>query len=122
RTLPERAIPRAFVELERLPLTATGDLDRAQLQPAGRLSRDHNEAPRSANEIIMAKLWQEALGLERVSVHDNFFELGGYSLLCFQVLRRLERDPGQRLSPRLLLLDSLQQVAAHLDSPSASPQ
>jgi hypothetical protein len=50
-----------------------------------------------------------------VGAHDNFFELGGYSLLCFQVLERIERETGQRLNPRLLLLDSLRQVAARLD-------
>jgi hypothetical protein len=64
---------------------------------------------------LLARLWTEALGLPRVGRHDNFFALGGYSLLCFQVLERIERETGRRVSPRLLLLDSLDQVAAQLD-------
>jgi amino acid adenylation domain-containing protein len=122
RTLPERMIPRAFTELSGLPRTAGGRLDRNALELSGRPSIEDYVAPESASEMMLAGLWREALGLERVSVHDNFFALGGYSLLCFQVLDRIERETGRRLSPRLLLLDSLRQVAVQLDNlPAKDP-
>jgi acyl-coenzyme A synthetase/AMP-(fatty) acid ligase len=115
KSLPQRMIPRAFIELTALPRAENGQLDRSSLEPAETSSSEDYVAPQSASEIMLARLWREALGLERVGVHDNFFGLGGYSLLCFQVLDRIERETGQRLSPRLLLLDSLQQVAAQVD-------
>jgi amino acid adenylation domain-containing protein len=120
RTLPERAIPRAFIEVNALSRTTTGSVDFRQFERGDHTPADESVVPHSATEQIMARLWREALGLEQVSVHDNFFDLGGYSLLCFQVLERLERETGHRLSPRLLLLDSLRQAAAHLDNVSPS--
>ncbi len=123
--LPARMVPRAFIEIDAVPRTVTGEPDAASLQ--GERRTDDHVPPQSAMEILLARLWRQALEVERVSVHDNFFSLGGYSLLCFQVLARIERETGQRISPRLLLLDSLQQIAARLaqapdhapDSPSA---
>ena len=46
-------------------------------------------APRSAAESLIAEVWQEVLGVERVSVYDDFFHLGGHSLLATQIIARL---------------------------------
>jgi acyl-CoA synthetase (AMP-forming)/AMP-acid ligase II len=118
--LPVRMIPRAFIEVDSLPRTPDGTID-LEHQVAGE-GADEHVAPQTAMEVMLAEVWQEALGLQRVGVHDNFFSLGGYSLLCFQVLERIERETGQRISPRFLLLDSLQQVAARLEHLSQSDQ
>jgi non-ribosomal peptide synthetase component F len=115
RVLPDRMVPRSFIEVETIVRTAGGGLDLESRGATGVPSGD-DAPPSSAMEILLAELWKDALCVPRVSVHDNFFELGGYSLLCFQVLDRLERKTGHRVSPRLLLLDSLQQVAAQLDA------
>ncbi|MEO6238624.1 MAG: amino acid adenylation domain-containing protein [Vicinamibacterales bacterium] len=117
-SLPSRMIPRAFVERLSLPRKADGTIDRAQLEPANPSAAETSAPPTTATEIMLADIWREALGVARVGKHDNFFGLGGHSLLCFQVLTIIQRETGQRLSPRLLLLDSLQQVAAHLDNAS----
>jgi len=90
--LPAWMVPAAFVSLPALPRTATGKIDRRAL-PApdgfgGDLERPY-VAPRNDVEEIIAEIWREALGVERVSVHDSFFELGGHSLLLLQVMRRL---------------------------------
>src|SRR4029453_12611134 len=103
RLLPERMIPRSFAEIEVIPRRPDGRLDTEHpLLDAG---TDEYVAPQTATEILLANVWGEALGVPRVSAHDNFFLLGGYSLLCFQVLARIESQTGHRLSPRLLLLD-----------------
>jgi amino acid adenylation domain-containing protein len=113
--LPEHMIPRHFLELGALPV-AQGKLDRAALpSPFRRADAPSEEArPRTAAERLLAELWQEALSVPRVGIHDNFFDLGGHSLLCLQVVARIEKRTGTRLSPRLLLLDTLEQVAARL--------
>jgi acyl carrier protein len=89
--LPDYMVPSAFVMLDALPLTPNGKVDRRAL-PAPDASRDALSAgyvaPRSAAEQVMAELWSEVLGVERVGVQDNFFELGGHSLLATQVVSR----------------------------------
>jgi amino acid adenylation domain-containing protein len=114
-TLPARMVPRAFIEIDFVPRSGTGALDAGALQGEGRT--EDLVPPHSTMEILLARLWGQALQVEHVGVHDNFFSLGGYSLLCFQVLDRIERETGRRISPRLMLLDSLQQIAARLDQP-----
>jgi hypothetical protein len=51
--------------------------------------------PDGEMEQIVARVWQEVLGLERIGVHDNFFELGGNSLLGLSVVSRLKKALGQ---------------------------
>ena len=118
KTLPEYMIPQHFVELSSLPMTPNGKVDRKALPPpGGPLSReDEYVAPETPEELRLAQIWCEALGVERVSVHDNFFTIGGHSLLALQVIGSIEQTFGMRPSPRVLLLNSLQQVAAQLPS------
>nr|QEO74619.1 AMP-dependent synthetase and ligase [uncultured bacterium] len=86
--LPEHMIPALFVELEALPLTAHGKVDRRAL-PAPDQSRPHLSkefvAPRTPVERELARIWRELLGVEEVGVTDDFFELGGHSLLLTQL-------------------------------------
>jgi non-ribosomal peptide synthetase component F len=115
RSLPNAMIPSQFVELERMPTLADGSVDRAALpSPFTQLRRVQHVEPRTDAERLLAASFRDALGLESVSIYDNFFDLGGHSLLCFQVMARVEAETGKRLSPRLFLLNTLEQVAAVL--------
>ena len=113
--LPQYMLPARFVFLEALPLTPNGKVDRRAL-PAPELSRSDSKegfvAPRTETEALVAQAWQQVLGLERVSVHDNFFDLGGHSLLTIQVIAKLERRTGLRISPSEMVIQNLGQLAA----------
>jgi amino acid adenylation domain-containing protein len=89
--LPDYMIPAVFVELERLPLTPTGKLDRLALPPPATMPGDVavRDAPRTALEEQLAQMWSEVLGLPGVGIHDEFFELGGHSLLATQLVSRI---------------------------------
>ena len=94
--LPEYMVPRAYMVLESLPLTANGKVDRHAL-PIPETITFHNQdyvAPRSQVEELLAQIWAKVLGKEQVGVHDNFFELGGHSLLATQLTSRI-RDTFQ---------------------------
>ncbi|MEZ4270065.1 MAG: phosphopantetheine-binding protein [Myxococcota bacterium] len=65
-------------------------------------------------EKKVAEIWQKVLGTQRVGLRDNFFNLGGHSLLCMQAIGQIEKVTGKRLSPRVILLNTLEQVAAQL--------
>jgi hypothetical protein len=88
--LPEHMLPAAFVLLERLPLTPNGKVDRRAL-PAGEIVPQAATyvAPRTATEEVLAGIWGQVLGLERVGVEDDFYALGGHSLLVTRLLTRV---------------------------------
>ncbi|MFJ9841393.1 non-ribosomal peptide synthase/polyketide synthase [Kitasatospora sp. NPDC101155] len=99
--LPDYMLPAAFVTVPELPLTANGKVDRRRL-PAPDWSaageRVHR-APGTDTERLLAAIWAELLGVERVGVDDDFFLLGGDSILSIQVVSRA-RAAGLALSPR----------------------
>ncbi len=95
RQLPAHMIPSSFIELEALPLTANGKVDRRALSVAAdsRASKvdvtSRFVAPRNSTEQVLADIWGEILHLKDVGVQDNFFELGGNSLLATQLVSRV---------------------------------
>jgi hypothetical protein len=97
RYLPEYMIPSAFVQLEALPLTAHGKVDRRALPEPGRSAALAYVGPRNATEEVVCGIWAEVLQLERVGVEENFFEIGGHSLLATQVMARVRETCGVQL-------------------------
>jgi acyl carrier protein len=92
RQLPAPMIPSAFVLLDALPLTPNGKVDRKALPTLDQVRPQPEEtfvAPRTPIEEVLASIWAEVFGLQRVGIYDNFFELGGHSLLATQVIARL---------------------------------
>lgn len=87
--LPEYMIPSTFVVLDQLPLTENGKLDRRALPRPGTARPALDEsyvAPRTLTEDLLATIWADVLGLDRVGVEDNFFALGGDSIRSVRVL------------------------------------
>lgn len=102
RRLPEYMVPASFMQLDALPRTATGKVDRRALRPPAALSDSNNyRAPRTALQHAVVAIWQETLNIERVGVNENFFDLGGNSLLAVRVRARLQ----EQLSIELPLID-----------------
>ncbi|MFG1809556.1 amino acid adenylation domain-containing protein [Streptomyces sp. NPDC049040] len=85
--LPPHLLPSAWVEVDALPLTPSGKLDRAAL-PAPAVTRD-SVAPRTDAETLVADIYAEVLGTPGVGALDDFFALGGHSLLAVKVIARL---------------------------------
>ncbi|MFF9061087.1 amino acid adenylation domain-containing protein [Streptomyces sp. NPDC014882] len=99
RALPGWMHPAAYTVLPELPLTANGKVDRAAL-PAPEFRAAVYRAPSGPVEELVAEVWQEVLGLERVGADDDFFRIGGHSLLATRVLSRLTELSGCRLPLR----------------------
>jgi amino acid adenylation domain-containing protein len=98
--LPEPMVPAAWVFLERLPLTASGKIDRQALPaPAAAAGAAGGEliAPRDAMEEMLAAIWCGLLERPEVSVDDDFFALGGHSLLATQLVSRIRDACGCEL-------------------------
>jgi amino acid adenylation domain-containing protein len=90
--LPDYMTPSFLVALDELPLTRNGKVDLTALpapETAQRSRDEHYVAPRNEIEATITRVWQEALGVERIGVNDNFFDAGGHSLLMVQVHNKL---------------------------------
>ncbi|PZD92996.1 hypothetical protein DNH61_25410 [Paenibacillus sambharensis] len=90
-TLPDYMIPSSFTQLERMPLTANGKLDRKGLPApgSGAAAEGGYTPPGSALEKTLAQIWEQVLGVVSPGIHDHFFELGGDSIKAIQVSSRL---------------------------------
>ena len=99
--LPDYMIPVAFVTLDALPVAPGGKIDRKKLPAPGGVAADDRAvaAPRNAAEALLASLWAEVLGVEKVGIHDNFFTLGGDSILSIQIIARAN-EAGLRITPK----------------------
>ncbi|MUG99897.1 SDR family NAD(P)-dependent oxidoreductase [Scytonema sp. UIC 10036] len=88
-----------FIELEEMPLTITGDIDREQLTTLKRRTSQSGErvTPRNELERQIANIWQQVLSVSQVGIYDNFFELGGHSLLAVKLFAQIEKQFGKKL-------------------------
>jgi amino acid adenylation domain-containing protein/non-ribosomal peptide synthase protein (TIGR01720 family) len=90
--LPDYMLPSIFVTIERIPVSATGKIDRKALVVPDDLQMKSTEefiAPRTPTEEMVANIFSEVLDIKLVGAADNFFELGGHSLIATQVISRI---------------------------------
>ncbi|MFC4047979.1 condensation domain-containing protein, partial [Dactylosporangium siamense] len=120
--LPQYMVPGVFVELSSLPLTRNGKVDRAAL-PAADAARAGEVfvAPVGPVQELLAGMWAELLGVDRVGATESFFVLGGHSLLATQVVSRIRSVFGVEL-PVGALFDAptVAGLAAVLDGAAGS--
>ena len=122
RTLPEYMVPSSFTILDSLPLLANGKLDRSALPvPAVRVrAAGEFVEPKTDSERLVAGIWRELLGVERIGLDDDFFELGGHSLIAMRVVAALRKATGVGGIAVLDLFThkTLRELAALLEHPA----
>ncbi|SFI70394.1 amino acid adenylation domain-containing protein [Streptosporangium canum] len=98
--LPDYMVPRRWVLLDALPVTASGKVDRTALpEPGGAASR---VSPSTEAELLVAEVWAAVLGRSDLGAHDDFFALGGHSVAVALVTARLSAALDLRVPVRLL--------------------
>lgn len=125
RKLPDYMVPSSFVMLDSLPLNASGKIDRLAL-PApdqkGATAEAEFVAPRTPVEEVLATIWAETLGRDRVGVNDDFFSLGGHSLLVAKIVARVSDALHVELPMRALFeASTVAALATEVEKLSSSP-
>ncbi|MCA1006192.1 non-ribosomal peptide synthase/polyketide synthase [Rhodococcus hoagii] len=105
QSIPSYMVPSAFVELDALPLNVNGKVDRRALPDPVIGVRDFRE-PTTAIEQVVAEVFGDLLGIERVGLDDDFFELGGNSLIATQAVARIGAAVDLDVPVRLVFGDS----------------
>jgi amino acid adenylation domain-containing protein len=118
--LPGYMLPATIILLDHLPLNPNGKIDRAALpppEPAHRPQEVGRAGFRSPTEEILAGIWAEVLGVDRVSARDNFFALGGHSLRAAQVVTRVRKALSSEINLKSLFeTDDLAGFARKVES------
>lgn len=113
--LPEYMIPQHFLQIEEIPLTPNGKIDRKMLpKPAvAESASQRQEAPSDPVEAEIAEIWTRLIGPDRpIGRSDKFFEMGGHSLLGLQALRQIEQKFGVKIAFPVLFRENLAEIAA----------
>ncbi|HEX6751659.1 MAG TPA: amino acid adenylation domain-containing protein [Longimicrobium sp.] len=120
RSLPEHMVPAEVVALDAFPLTPNGKVDRAALPEPRWGAGSASAAPRAGTEEVLAEIWREVLGVERVGRGDGFFALGGHSLLAARTVARIRRELGVDLPLREVFdAQTLEALALKVDAERA---
>ncbi|MEH6797533.1 MAG: condensation domain-containing protein, partial [Rhodococcus sp. (in: high G+C Gram-positive bacteria)] len=99
--LPSYMVPSAVVVLDAFPLNTSGKLDRKAL-PVPTFEVREFRAPASRAEEVVAGVFADVLGVERVGLDDDFFALGGNSLIATQIVARLGSELNSRVPLRVI--------------------
>jgi len=120
--LPEFMLPAAWAFLPVLPLTPSGKVDRRGLAALGAVPAESDTVARTPAEVLLAGIFAEVLGVERVDLEADFFALGGHSLLATQVTSRIQAALGVEPPLRTLFdAPTVRALAAWIDGQRTGP-
>ena len=94
KMVPDYMLPSYYIELDAIPLTANGKVDKKTLPEVNEtdLIKEEYAAPATQNEIVLASVWCEVLGYENIGINDSFYNLGGDSIKSILVISRLKQQ------------------------------
>ena len=100
KVLPDYMIPSYFVQLDKIPLTSNGKVDRKALpQPELEFNiGDEYVAPQNQTEQKLKEIWEKVLKVEGVGINNNFFYIGGHSLNAGVLISKVNKEFGVELS------------------------
>jgi len=118
--LPDYMVPSAFVFIDAMPLTDNGKIDRKSLLklPAPAIAASTlqpGDEPTNEMERVVARVWQEALGIPAVGMSENFFDLGAHSLTVAEAHAKLQESLGREIALLdLFQFSTVSSLAAHI--------
>ncbi len=115
QSLPDYMIPAYFVELETIPLTANGKIDRRALPVPGKKKSKQYIAPRNETEEKLTRLWMQVLQVEKIGIDDSFFDMGGNSVKIISVTKRINEEFGTNIPVvKLFRFTTIREIGQYL--------
>jgi len=118
-SLPDYMVPSVIVNLEAMPMTANGKIDRRALPVPGLDAVARSAATVSARTHVekqLGEIWEEIFDRPQIGMTANFFDLGGHSTLAVRMMARITRVFGKQLSLNALLESpTIAQLAKHVE-------
>jgi amino acid adenylation domain-containing protein/non-ribosomal peptide synthase protein (TIGR01720 family) len=114
KSLPDYMMPNFFVRMDKIPLTPNSKIDRKSLpepKVTDTISTEEYVEPQTEKEIILAGVWQEILGFEKIGSNDNFFKLGGDSIVAIQMIAKAKQK-GLQITPVQIFQNQILQKLA----------
>ena len=118
-SIPKYMIPDTFVNVDLIPLTINGKIDKRKLLSIASVKKLSNiyVAPENEIEESLIDIWKEVLEKEKIGVLDNFFELGGHSLKAIQVLTIIENRLNVKLDfNKIFNAQTIRQLALEIEN------
>lgn len=112
--LPSYMLPARIVEIDKIPLSPNGKVNKHALPEISDNRKTEVILPRNEIERIVATVWKEVLNLKEVSIEDNFFEIGGHSLNTIQVVTALQKYQIEVDLIDLYEYQTLEELAQHI--------
>ncbi|EHS55840.1 phosphopantetheine-binding protein, partial [Paenibacillus sp. Aloe-11] len=121
RMVPDYMLPSHFIQLQQMPLTPNGKVDRKKLpEPGVGEAVEGYVAPANEMEQLLADLWSEALDVEKVGAEDNFFTLGGHSLKAMMLTAKIRQQLHKEVTIKTLFeRPTVRELAACLQTEEA---
>lgn len=125
--LPREMAPTSFFQIDAMPLTANGKVDREALPRPARQTETAfaYTAPAPGLETAIARIWRDVLGAAAVGAHDNFYDLGGDSIAAIQIAARAGQA-GHNIAAIDIFecptVSELARRAAAADAPAPEPE
>ena len=119
--LPLYMIPNYYVEVEKIPLTTNGKVDRKSLPEVSDadMTRSQYIAPCNDVERMLSKIWQDVLQVKTISITDDFFELGGHSIKAINIISEIQKEFDLKIKiADLFQYSTIQELAEEIEKNS----
>ena len=123
KKLPDYMIPSVIMEIDEMPLTSSGKINRSALPDPdiSKILANKYVAPENEQQQILVDIWQEILGIEKLGIKDNFFQIGGDSIIAIRLTSRINKAFDAHLKVQHLYeQNTIEAYAAIIESEKAN--
>lgn len=123
KKLPEYMIPTSIIELDSIPMTGNGKVDKKSL-PDQNFQMNHIiQKPRNSVELRLLDIWIDIFGHENISITDDFFEIGGHSIMAVMLMDTIRKIFNKEYMISYLLTNStIERLATGILENNSEPE
>ncbi len=113
--LPSYMLPKFYQIVSEIPLTINGKIDYNALPVPTIHKQEPFTIPKTEYENSLCAIWQEVLGIDKISVLDDFYKLGGDSVRSIQVIAKLRQQGLSCTVDDIFKYRNIKKLAQHIN-------